>query len=396
MKYTLSKDKSWKNKHVILLLTGLMIFTLSGCEMPDKLFTDAGTDVVQQVDVSQYLDLSLLDKPKQEAQSWNGYEVYTLEKGTFETAIVGLRGNLNMVEISPVKAEYDNGSMRLLELCISRNSYVEEGEVIAKVSMETSSLDLEEQQIKLQRLEEELAEYQEDYTKRHEEAVANISLWPYPAKIDKLEIAQMELDHEQTLLNYEKQLADYRERIAELENVSSITEILAPKTGYVLSVSRLEQGQVLKNGEVLCNMAPLDMLVIEFDDETEHYGYGMDLQIKINDARVAPIDAEVVTPLGKVLYGNWGGKVSKLSGDYDIAGLLGRGSITVTGTTNVMKNVLLIPIEAVTVEKEKCYVTVLHEDGSLEKKQFISGGKNNLYYWVYDGLTEGTRIVVKD
>ena len=55
---------------------------------------------------------------------------------------------------------------------------------------------------------------------------------------------------------------------------------------------------------------------------------------------------------------------------------------------------LLVPTEAVTAEKQKYYVTVLGEGGSMTKTQFIPGGSNGQYYWVFDGLEEGTRIVV--
>ena len=59
-----------------------------------------------------------------------------------------------------------------------------------------------------------------------------------------------------------------------------------------------------------------------------------------------------------------------------------------------MENVLLVPAEAVTIDKRKYYVTVLGEGGSMTKTQFIPGGGNDEYYWVFDGLQEGTRIVM--
>ena len=105
-------------------------------------------------------------------------------------------------------------------------------------------------------------------------------------------------------------------------------------------------------------------------------------------------DAVVVSAVGKVLSSQWDLSVSRLDGDYDISELLGNGPFNVTGETSVMKNVLLVPVEAVTAEKQKYYVTVLGEGGSMTRTQFIPGGSNSEYYWVFDGLEEGTRIVV--
>ena len=400
MRYSLSKKKRTKKEYALSLLAVVIMMSLTGCslKLPENIFTDSGTNVVQQVDTSQYLDLSKLDEEKNgEEKTWNGYEICTLTYGTFATDITGIQANINMVETSPVRAEFSNGTMYLLELLVTRNSYVEKGEVLARVTMETSSLDLEELQLKILRLEEEYTKYLADFTERYEDAKANISVYELLAAVDKLKIERMELDHAQTVGSYEKQLESYKERIKELEKTSALKEIVAPKAGFVLSVSRLEAGQELRNGDVICNLAPEDKLMLEFTDETWHYGYGMDLQLLVGDKRLAkPQNVEAVSAIGKVLYGDWNQTTTKIVGDYNMSDLIKLRPYTVTGTTNVMENVILVPKDAVTEDGEKCFVTVLHDDGTLEKKQFIAGGENTKYFWVFDGLSVGTKIVIKD
>ena len=113
------------------------------------------------------------------------------------------------------------------------------------------------------------------------------------------------------------------------------------------------------------------------------------------DTRTAKsYDALVVSAVGKTLSSQWDLATSRLDGAYDMAELLGNGPFYVTGETNVMENVLLVPSEAVTVENRKYYVTVLGEDGSLTKTQFIPGGNNAEYDWVFDGLKEGTKVMM--
>ena len=46
-----------------------------------------------------------------------------------------------------------------------------------------------------------------------------------------------------------------------------------------------------------------------------------------------------------------------------------------------------------TKEEDNCYVTVLKQDGRLQKTKFIPGGQNITDYWVLDGLEEGMQIV---
>lgn len=388
-----------KKVYTLSLVAVLSVIGLSGCaaNITDTLFTDSGTDVIQNIDTSQYLDLERLNHVGEEEETWNGYEVYTLETGTFETPVNGIKANIMMVEINPVKAEFDYGTMHLLEICVSRNTYVKKGDVIAKVSMETNTLDLEELHRKHLRLEEEYAEYLEDYEERHEEAVTNRSLYEKLRELEAIEIRQMELDHEYRMADYEERIANSWEEILQFRQSEGITQIVAPQSGYVLDVSWLKAGDILYDGTMLCQMAPSDKLMVEFEDETWHYGYGMDLTLYAGDRRIATgYEVEAVSAIGKVLYEDWGQTTTKVAGDYNMADLMKSRPYTITGSTNVMQNVVLVPVDAVTKDGERYFVTVLHEDGTLEKKQFIAGGENANYFWVFDGLTAGTKIVIKD
>ena len=273
MKYSLSKRGIWKKACALCLLAGSLGLGVTGCSLPD-FFTDSGTDVAIEADSSQYLDFSVLEKnPQEEAVTWNGYEIHTLSYGTFETNITGIKAGVNVIEVSPVRVELGTGSMQLTELLVTRNTYLEKGDVIARVAVETDAIDLEELELKLLRLEEEFGEYQTDYAQRYEEAVGNISVYELPGRIDRLEIEQMERDHARSMENYEKEIAKYKERITELKNTTAAEEILAPEAGFVLEVPRFTVGQELHNGDLICNIAPADKMMLEFSDETWHYGY---------------------------------------------------------------------------------------------------------------------------
>ncbi len=388
-------------KSIWLLLTMVPILGLSGCSFSEKLFTDTGTDIVIETDSSAYLDLSLLDKEvsAEGSDSWNGYAVWTLEYDTFATAIIETRASINMVESVQVKPEFQSGSMLLTEMLVSRYAYVEKGDVLAKVDMEISELDLEEMELKLKRLEEEYTQAVADYNERHEAAVENISVYNHPGKIDRIEIAQMELDFEQTKKNYEGRIADYKEQIKDMMALAATKEIVAPQSGLVISVSRLEAGQKLSSNTVICTIVPEDKIVLEFADEGLLYGYGKELVMGVG-ANSKPNRTEynvtVISSPGKALTQEWGKTTTKIAGDFNIREVLEKGALMVGGQTNVMENVLLVPAEAVTEDNSRYFVTVLHEDGSLEKRQFVPGGNNLDYYWVFDGLEQGTKIIIEN
>lgn len=370
------------------------VLSLTACGQ-GGLFSDAGTRVTTVPDKSQYLDLSMLSGEGNTEDGWNSYSTYTVEYGTFSTEMTNLRANLQMLETTCVKAEYEVGSMRLVEMLAEKYQFVKAGTPVAKVTMEIDEVNLQELERKLLRLQQRYIQAQEEFEESQEEREALFARWPPQRTIDITRYEQAQLDFAQTAGEYERQIAGLEEQIEKLRGLSVQTEILAPEDGFILDVSLLQKGQKLDNGTILLRLAPADRICLEFDDRLVHYGYGNRVTLSAGNARTAEnYDAMVVSAVGKALSSDWDVSVSRLVGDYDIAQLLGNGPFNVSGQTNIMENVLLVPAEAVTRDKQKYYVTVLGEGGSMTKTQFIPGGGNDEYYWVFDGLQEGTRIVM--
>lgn len=378
-------------------ITGILaaaVLGLSGCGQSGSVLSDAGTNVALQPDISEYLDLSALSQEAGE-DGWNSYGTYTVTYGTFRTEMAALRASVRMLETSCIKAEYGTGTMRLVEVLVEKNQYITAGTPVALVSMETNELDLQELERKLLRLQQRYAEDQQEFQESQEKREALFARWDPQRSIDIIQYNQAQLDFEQTAASYEKQIAALQEQISTLKELAGQTDILAQEDGYVLEVPIRQKGETLENGAIIVKLAPADKICLEFTDVTQHYGYGNQVTLLVGDTRTAKsYETTVVSAVGKTLSSQWDVSVSRLTGDYDIAQLLGNGPFYVTGETNVMENVLLVPTEAVTVENQKYYVTVAGENGSLTRTQFIPGGSNTEYYWVFDGLKEGTQIVM--
>lgn len=359
------------------------------------IFSDAGANVAAVPDKSQYLDLSALSGEGDAEEGWNSYSTYTVTYGTFSTQMTAIRANLRMLETTCVKAQYREGTMRLTELLVEKYQYVKAGTPVARVTMEIDEVDLQELERKLLRLQQRYIAAQEEFLESQEKREELFARWPPQRTIDIIRHDQAQLDFDQTAAGYERQIAELQKRIEELRRLAGQTEIVAPQDGFILDVSYLQRGQKLDDGTVILRLAPADKICLEFPDQLEHYGYGNQVTLSVGERRVAQsYDAMVVSAVGKALSSQWDVSVSRLEGEYDIAQLLGNGPFNVIGETSVMENVLLVPAEAVTVEKQKYYVTVLGEGGSMTKTQFIPGGGNGEYYWVFDGLKEGVRIAV--
>lgn len=379
------------------LLAGIWAATvlgLTGCGQ-GSIFSDVGARVDTAPDYSQYLDLSALSGEGGAEEGWNSYGTYTLSYGTFSTQMMPLRANMRMLETVCVRAECPVGTMRLTQLLVEKYQYITAGTPVARVSMEIDQVDLQELERKLLRLQQRYLAEQQEFMESQEKREALFARWPPQRTIDEINYNQAQLDFAQTAASYEKRIADLQEEIQKLGDLAGQTEILAQEDGFILDVSILQKGQKLDDGTVLIRLAPADKICLEFTDQLEHYGYGNRVTLLAGETKIAQsYEAMVSSASGKILGGQWDMGVSQLTGEYDIAGLLGNGPFNITGETSVMENVLLVPAQAVTVEKQKYYVTVLGEGGSMTKTQFIPGGSNADYYWVFDGLEEGTRIVV--
>ena len=379
-----------------ILTAGILavVLSMTACGQ-DGVLSDAGANVVTVPDKSQYLDLSVLDGEGITEDGWNSYSTYTVTYGTFSSEMVPMRANLRMLETAYVKAEYEVGTMRLRELLVEKNQYIKAGTPVAKVTMEIDEADLLELERKLLRLQQRYIAAQEEFLESQEKREVLFAKWPPQRTIDITRYEQAQLDFAQTAMGYERQIAELTERIEKLRALAGQTEIVAKEDGFILDVSLLRRGQILENGTIILRLAPADKICLEFEDRLLHYGYGNQLTLSAGSTRNPQVfDAMVVSAVGKALSSDWTVGVSRLDGEYDIAELLGNGPFNVSGQTNVMENVLLVPAEAVTAEKQNYYVTVLGEGGSMTKTQFIPGGNNGKFYWVFDGLEEGVMIVI--
>lgn len=373
----------------------IVMLGLTGCNGENTLFTDSGTDVIIQTQKEDYLDLKALEGGSSEKTTYNGYEVHTLAYGDYQTQTTPFSADINVMETTVVRAEYSSGSMRLVQMLAERNAYVEKGDPIATVSMETNELDLEELELRLTRVRERYNKFKAEFESSHEEARKEISVYELPGKIDRIEFYQAELDFARQEQSYLEQIESYEEQIEELKGLMNTTQILAPTDGIVIEVNRDAGGTKLENGDMLAEIIPTDQIYMGFGDAISHYSYGNEVTFIVGrNVKAKEFSARVISTNGKALGSGWNKAISYIESSVEPTEILSERPFYVSAITDVMKNVLLVPIEAVTTDNDKCFVTVLHEDGTLEKTQFLAGGNNTEYYWVYDGLEEGTSVLI--
>lgn len=308
-----------------------------------------------------------------------GTSAAVLEKGDIGSSYTG-NGYLYYPVVEWVKNPTEYGTTYLEELCVSQYQQVSKGDVIAKIRVIADSVELARKERTIQRLNERI----NDMIKEDETA-------------------------------YEKRIKIYREQITEIQKVvnkmksdAGVTEIVAPYDCIVTNLNRYDNESLLSKDAKIVQISESSSSYILVEEEENRLTYGNTATIQYDGA-----DGNKKTATGKVVTVN----SMSLSGDMklnyalilisaeDISDMAGssmgfegwwnRSRFSVSIPIRQMKNVVLVPRKAVTDIGGTTYVKIKNDDGTIELRSFVSGGSDSSYYWVVEGLTEGTVVCLE-
>lgn len=391
-----------RNKHfrpACFLMSILTCTALSACSVP-AVFSETGADTSAQVDLSGYLDVSLLEQSGGQASS---YKTYVLEYGTFATPAREATYYRTYYGMIPVRARIEQGSMNFVKYVVSSYDSVTAGTEVAQVETEVDPLDIQEARLQLERMQERYQEAQADFLEQQEEDLEeNYKLTnKHERQAGRYLMERNLLEWEHTSRNYERQISDLQEKVSLLEKSAAASYITAPSDGEIL-LTTFPKG-ALEDGQIIAYLFSLEDVFFFASDDFGLYRYGMDFNwdINIGNTKVAQMTGGVVTGTAADLYGNLNQNAvifQAFPADKvpleEYTSKMDSGKII--GNLETMENVLLVPSKAVTVEDGIAYVTVVKEDGRLLKTGFKPGGSNSDYYWVLSGLEEGTVVLLEE
>lgn len=387
----------YRNKKKYFLLLGITLtFVLTACASSDKLMTDTGSGSYKEIDKTEYLDEEALNRPKDEGYT-GSYKVYTLEKGTFSEKALNQTLNRAYINVPTVKLEIEEGTVQFVGYEAGNMfDYVKVGDPIATVKTEIDELTVEEEELKLTRLQERYARDEAKLNEDLEELRVDRTLIynDYERFVIDVRCEQLKLDWEKTKRSYEKAIADTGERLDTLKKSRDTTVISAPIEGYAIYSHKYMTGVELEDGDYICNILANDNFYVQTSNQADKLPYGMSVKLRsVTDV----VDATIISAGCRALYGNLDKGEATMTVDFGEdtlpASIMQVRSLVMEGDIQTVENVLIVPKQAVTTEGENYFVTVLNKDGSLLKTEFIPGGSNAESYWVYEGLEEGMQIV---
>lgn len=312
-----------------------------------------------------------------------GTQTTTVTKGEYSYGF-SERAELTYSSSSWQKNTIKNGTVYFVEGYFDQFQHVDKGQVVAKIRVEADNLALARNETRLGRLRERMADFQEaNKGKEKEEYYVN------------------------TIESYQEQIKDVEDAMAEQKKDFATKEIRAEKSGVLIRMADFQAESIIGRDANLWEIADESSCYMLVADTNQLMQYGNEVSVTYTDEQQQ--EKTVQCMVGSM---SRAGVSSSLRGDdamiilpsesvEDI--LMGmfagefwiRRRYKVEAKLRVMKDVLLVPRNAVNDVGGKTYVYVKDENGGVKAQAFISGGFNETYYFAVQGLSEGMEICLR-
>ncbi|MCQ2519311.1 MAG: hypothetical protein MJ107_02145 [Lachnospiraceae bacterium] len=352
--YTYDGENTYRTPIKTGLSSGLYTEVVSGLEAGDKIICELKNDK-------------------------NGTKTDTVKKGLIG-ATFKENGYLFYSKTDWITNPVEYGTTYIDEIIVKKYERVEQGQVIARVHVAQDSINLRRTQRTLLRATEDLNEMLKD-NKGKEETRAIKNQRDY---IDRL-----------------------NEKISKMQRDAALVELKAPYNGIITAVYNYEEGDILFKEAKVVQISAEENCFVAVEDKNGQLTCGNTANIKYEAGgqkleavgtvvTVAPCALTTGITTGYALIQVSTEDLEKMSAsNQGNDGWWMRSHFAVTVDTRSMDNVVLVPKGAVYMENGITYVTVLDENNNPVYKSFVAGGSDSTYYWVAEGLSEGTKICLE-
>ncbi|MDI9509523.1 MAG: HlyD family efflux transporter periplasmic adaptor subunit [Bacillota bacterium] len=216
------------------------------------------------------------------------------------------------------------------------------------------------------------------------------------AQILNLSIIKMEIAYEQFRDQSEKEIRALQEEIQDMELDSDPKYIYAPYDGMVETDDNISEDQQIgpnmelvriydvKSAVLVGSAAGANKLWYNLDVSASMVSSRQENKGKVYKGKVISIDSVLDNKAST-------GMVFIKLDDESLYSTISKANISADAV--YLHNVFVLPLDAVNFNNEERFIYYYDETGDIHK-QYITGRNNGLEMWVYDGLTEGQKIIV--
>ncbi len=299
--------------------------------------------------------------------------------GSFHSSFEG-RGMLFYSEAEAVVNPIEYGTTYFGEFQVAQYEHVEKGDVIATVRVMTDDITLQRNRVKLQRLQERLADLVAENDEKNEDAI---------------EARQEEI-------------VELTELIAEMESDGATTKIRATRSGIIVGLAEYEAETIVNYKGYIADIADEGNCYVVVENENQLLNYGDEVTISYtnNDGEKKTSDGMVATVANSGLSADLQSELSFILlpqesiADMSLINSNGdewwnRYRYDIQADIRQMDNVLVVPKKAVVEISGRTYVNVMDEDGNITPCSIVAGGYDSSNYWIIEGLSEGMIVCLK-
>ncbi len=214
-------------------------------------------------------------------------------------------------------------------------------------------------------------------------------------------IAELENEDLSTSLeNANLALQNAYNQLNSLKNQSENYDIISPIDGTI-TMQNVKVGDIVPAGTLLTSISNSNILEFKIPvDELDVAKLNYDKKVNVTidalpETKYAPIEGKIsLIPLEGIT-------TAGVTDYYVTIELSGDSNIRISMSANAdivaesVKDVLCVPIDAVTTEDGKTFVNVM-ENGVKTKKEIVTGVSNSTFIEAKEGLVEGEKVVVPE
>jgi len=335
---------------------------------------------------------SLISEEMIQTETVNYSKTAVAEKGEYARVF-----NASASEYYPytvtLAAEIDNASF--FKYHVARSQQVKKGDVLAEFTLEVDEAATASARLSLERAQED---YQTGAEKKREEIAEMLKEQSairdsHERELMTLRIKRAQVAFEQYCYQQECTIERLGEALAEREEANNSSYLYAPFDGIVTAVTYKREGEKIYANEGLVTMYREDGMLLRISNDQLYFRYGMPVTVTMGPKNDQQVFKGKVVAADNVLSENrrlghafiqmepFEGETPRMT------------RLTVTGTSEYLNHVMVLPRRAITLDGGKFFVECLI-NGSLQKRYVNVGLMNMSNAWVLQGLNEGDTIII--
>ena len=298
---------------------------------------------------------------------------------------------------------YDGLSAVFVESLAEFGEYVDAGQELVKIEIIKDEAKLRELELKLERTK---SSYEVGLRDKQRE-ISNMNTDrdkladSYAIQKANLNIEAKEVELARYIYSTERDIAKQEEAIRKLNDESEVTYVTAPVSGKLTSQKYYSAGDPVKPGDVMYRITDTSVFYVAAESSNFHFGTDVTVTASIRGKEYS-LPGKVVICTADIKGSVRTRVIMRVEAPEEIQAMLTRNSeinfaavrLTVSGETNRVDNVLLMPMSAKTNTGQETYTNLLDENNQVHHRPVKVAFTNREYAWVLSGLKEGDIVIL--